>query len=180
MKLPILLRKIHHWGSIVIAIPLVVMIGAGIFLQLKKEIDWIQPPSRTGVVTNQVPPTTVAELFEAAAGVSEAGINTWSDLDRVDFKPDRGIIKFISKSRWEVQVDTTTAEVLQVSYRRSDLIETIHDGSFFAGDATKLYLFLPAGIALLVLWLTGLYMFFLPYFKKAQKKNKKNKKKARV
>lgn len=180
MKLHVLLRKIHHWGSIVIAIPLVVMIGAGIFLQLKKEIDWIQPPSQEGAVTDQVPPSTVAELFEAAAGVPEAGINTWSDLDRVDFKPDRGIIKFISKSRWEVQVDTTTAEVLQVSYRRSDLIESIHDGSFFAGNATKLYLFLPAGIALFVLWLTGLYMFFLPYFKKAQKKNKKNKKKPRA
>jgi uncharacterized iron-regulated membrane protein len=172
MKLPILLRKIHHWGSIVIVIPLVVMIGAGIFLQLKKEIDWIQPPSQKGMVTDQVPLTTVAELFEAAAGVSEAGINTWTDLERVDFKPDKGIIKFISKSRWEVQVDTATAEVLQVSYRRSDLIETIHDGSFFAAW-TKLYLFLPAGIALFVLWLTGLYMFFLPYFKKAQKNKKK-------
>ncbi len=122
----------------------------------------------------------MAGLFEAAAGVHEAGINTWSDIDRVDFKPDRGIIKFISKSRWEVQVDTTMAEVLQVSYRRSDLIESIHDGSLFAGNATKLYLFLPAGIALFVLWLTGLYMFFLPYFKKAQKKNKKNKKKPRA
>lgn len=36
MKLQVLLRKIHHWGSIVIAIPLLVMIGAGVLLQMKK------------------------------------------------------------------------------------------------------------------------------------------------
>jgi len=172
MKLQVLLRKIHHWGSIVIAIPLVVIIGAGLFLQLKKEIDWIQPPTEKGVVRDQVPPTTVAELYQAAAAVPEAGINSWSDLDRVDFKPDKGIIKFVSHSRWEVQVDTTTAEVLKVSYRRSDLIETIHDGSFFAGWI-KLYVFFPSAVVLFVLWLTGMYMFFLPYVKKAQKKKRK-------
>ena len=52
--------------------------------------------------------------------------------------------------------------MLQTAYRRSDLIESIHDGSFFAGDWTKLGLFLPSGIALLLLWLTGLWMFWLP------------------
>lgn len=173
MKLQVLLRKIHHWGSIVVAIPLVVMIGAGVLLQVKKQVEWIQPPTLKGVVLEGVPEATLRDMFEAAKAVPEAGITTWEDLDRADFKPDKGIIKFVSASRWEVQVDTGTAEVLSVAYRRSDLIETIHDGSFFAGDATKLYLFLPAGILLFVLWVTGLYMFFLPYFKKAKKRKKK-------
>ncbi|MHA1544501.1 MAG: PepSY domain-containing protein [Alphaproteobacteria bacterium] len=172
MKLQVLLRKIHHWGSIVIAIPLVVMIGAGIFLQLKKEFDWIQPPTLEGAVIGGVPGASLEEMFEAAKAVENAGITNWEDLVRVDFKPDKGIVKFVSTSRWEVQVDTSNAEVLQVSYRRSDLIESIHDGSFFTGW-TKLYLFLPAGFALFVLWLTGMYMFFLPYFKKAKKRKRK-------
>lgn len=172
MKLQVLLRKIHHWGAIVIAIPLGVIIVAGIFLQLKKDFDWIQPPTQTGAVVDAVPGASIDDLFAAASSVPEAGIKDWSDLDRVDFKPDKGIVKFISLSRWEVQIDSTTAEVLLVSYRRSDLIENIHDGSFFAGW-TKHYVFLPAGILLLVLWGTGLYMFFLPYFKKARKKNKR-------
>lgn len=119
------------------------------------------------------PRASLMAMYEAARSVPEAGIEDWEDLDRVDFKPDKGVVKFVSASRWEVQVDTATAEVLSVKYRRSDLIETIHDGSFFAGDTTKLYLFLPAGIALFVLWVTGMYMFFLPYFKKAQKRKKK-------
>ncbi len=172
MKAQVLLRKIHHWGSIVIAIPLGVIIIAGVFLQLKKDVDWIQPPTLQGSQVEDSPKATLQDMYEAAKSVSKAGIENWEDLERVDFKPDKGIVKFVSATRWEVQVDTATAKVLQVEYRRSDLIETIHDGSFFA-DWTKHYVFLPAGILLLVLWVTGLYMFFLPYFKKARKKKKR-------
>ena len=64
---------------------------------------------------------------------------------------------------YEVQVDLGTGHVLQTAYRRSDLIESIHDGSFFGGDWTKLGLFLPAGLTLLLLWLGGLWMFWVPF-----------------
>ncbi len=173
MKLQILLRKIHHWGAIVIAVPLLVMIGAGVLLQVKKQVEWVQPTTMKGSQREGTPQASLQEMFEAARAVPEAGITTWEELDRADFKPDKGIIKFVSQSRWEVQVDVGTAEVLSVTYRRSGLIESIHDGSFFAGDLTKLWLFLPAGILLFVLWVTGIYMFFLPYAKKAQKRKKK-------
>ncbi|MEO9968508.1 MAG: PepSY-associated TM helix domain-containing protein [Hyphomonadaceae bacterium] len=171
MKLRVLLRKVHHWGSIVIAVPLLVMIGAGLLLMLKKEVSWIQPPTEHGI-SSEIPILSFEELFAAAQGVEEAGLGRWSDLARVDVKPDKGVIKFVGENRWEVQVDTATADVLQVAYRRSDLIESIHDGSFFAGWS-KLYLFLPAGIVLLLLWGTGLYLFFLPHVKNYQKRRTK-------
>jgi hypothetical protein len=60
-----------------------------------------------------------------------------------------------------VQVDTNTGSVLQVAYRRSDLIESIHDGSFFH-DQAKLWVFLPTAIIVLGLWVTGMYLFILP------------------
>ena len=171
MKLQVLLRKIHHWGSIVIAVPLLVIIGAGLFLQLKKDVDWIQPPTQEGEAVG-IPAVTLAEMFETVKAIPEMDVARWEELERVDFKPDKGVVKFVSVTRWEVQIDTATGEVLQLAYRRSDLIESIHDGSFFAGW-TKHYLFLPAAIVLFVLWVTGMYMFFLPYFKKAQKKKSK-------
>jgi len=171
MKLQVLLRKIHNWSSIIISLPLIVIIGAGLFLQLKKEIERIQPPTMKGEVREGVPRATLQEMFDAAKAVEIAEITTWEELERVDFKPDKGIIKFVPKSQWEVQVDTDTAEVLSVTYRRSDVIEQIHDGSYFA-DWVKLWVFFPVGITLLVLWMTGIYMFFLPYVKKAQKKKK--------
>jgi hypothetical protein len=51
----------------------------------------------------------------------------------------------------------------------SDFIESLHDGSFFAGDISKLGVFLPAAIGLLVLWMSGIYMFWLPLVVKLRK-----------
>ena len=171
MKTQVLFRQIHHWGSIIIAIPLVIMIGAGILLMLKKEFEWIQPSTQKGIVRDAIPTQSFEALFAAAKSVEKAGITDWKDLERVDVKAGKGVIKFVSATDWEVQIDTHSAEVLQVAYRRSDIIEQIHDGSFFA-DWAKLWLFLPAGIALFILWLTGMYLFFLPYYKKWQKRKK--------
>lgn len=170
MKPQILFRKIHHWAAIFVAVPLVIAIGAGVLLMLKKESGWIQPPTVAGAST-AFPAATLESMFRAARSVEEAGIGRWEDLARVDFKPGDGIVKFVSRSRWEVQVDTTTGAVLQVAYRRSDLIESIHDGSFFA-DWTKLYLFLPSGILLFVMWLTGLYLFVLTRLKRGRKRQR--------
>jgi uncharacterized iron-regulated membrane protein len=52
------------------------------------------------------------------------------------------------------------------------LIESIHDGSFFH-DRAKLRLFLPAALVLVGLWMTGIYLFFLPYFAIWKKRRKK-------
>ena len=68
-----------------------------------------------------------------------------------------------------MQVDLGTGEVLQVAYRRSDLIESIHDGSFFGGDWTKLGLFLPTGVTLLLLWFGGIWMFWVPFWAKRKR-----------
>jgi len=148
------------------------MIGAGILLMLKKEAEWIQPSSQKGSERNAVPIVPMEQLFDSARSVAHAGFTTWSELERADLKPGKGIIKFVSSSNWEVQVDTHTGAVLKVAQRRSDVIESIHDGSYFA-DWMKLGLFLPVGFMLLILWLTGVYLFILTEYKKAQKRNKK-------
>ncbi|GFD86872.1 hypothetical protein KUL150_29310 [Alteromonas sp. KUL150] len=38
-------RSLHLWLSLVIFIPVVIVIGSGLLLQVKKEFDWIQPPT---------------------------------------------------------------------------------------------------------------------------------------
>ena len=63
-------------------------------------------------------------------------------------------------------------DVLSLEYRRSDLFEQIHDGSFFA-DWVKTFIFLPAGIILLVLWLTGIWLFFEPHIKRWQRSRRR-------
>lgn len=164
-----LFRQIHYWLSLAVFVPAAIMFVAGGFLMLKKEIEWIQPGTMRGAVELQLPEASFDQMLAAARQHPEAGINEWSDIDRIDLRVDRGVAKLRANSGWEVQVDTKTAEVLQVAYRRSDLIETIHDGSFFA-DWVKLYIFLPTGILLIIMWGTGGYLFLLPRMTKAKKK----------
>lgn len=161
-------RKLHRWGAIITLAPVAVVIGTGLLLQLKKEVDWIQPPSARGVAAlgGNEAAIDLAGILDSARTVEEAGIETWDDVDRLDVRPGRGIVKVRAKSGWEVQVDLHTGEVLQTMYRRSDLIESIHDGSYFGGDVAKLYVFLPSGAILLGLWLTGAYLWILPIWAK--------------
>jgi hypothetical protein len=97
--------------------------------------------------------------------VPETEIESWDDIERIDFQPGRGMAKVQAKNRWEVQVDLKSAAVLQVAYRRSDLIESLHDGSWFH-DKAKLFIFLPTAFVVFGLWLTGVYLFFLPHWVK--------------
>ena len=163
-----LLRQVHYWLSLAVAVPAVIIFVAGILLMLKKEIAWIQPPTTSGIVSNEVPEISFEEMLDAARQHPEAEIREWADIDRIDLRIGKGVAKLRANSGWEVQVDTHNGEVFSVAYRRSDLIEQIHDGSFFSG-AVKLYIFLPTGISLTLMWGTGLYLFLLPMFRKKKK-----------
>ena len=171
MKTHKLMRDIHYWGAIIAALPLVIMIGAGILLMVKKEFDWIQPSTQKSSQSG-LPTKSISELFDAVVRDGRLDVLKWAELERADIKPSKGVIKFVSHSGLETQVDIYTAEVLQVAQRRSDVIESIHDGSYFA-EWTKLYVFLPIGVFLLGLWITGLYLFIRTEYKKAQSRKKK-------
>ncbi len=152
-------RQFHRYGAILVALPFLLVICTGILLLLKKEVAWIQPPSAKG--TAKVPSISWEALLEAVRSRPEARMESWDDIQRLDIQPKRGIIKVQGKSSWEVQVDFQTGKVLAAQYRRSDLIESLHDGSWFH-DWAKLGLFLPCGLIVLGLWMTGIYLFFLP------------------
>ena len=160
-------RIVHRWGSIAIALPTILVLASGVVLQLKKESDWIQPRTRTG--SDQRPTISFSDILRVAGTIPEAQVNSWDDIDRLDVRPGKGMIKVRCKNRWEVQLDAATGEILQVAYRRSDLIESLHDGSYFS-DAIKLGVFLPTALVLIGLWGTGIYLFFLPYLAKRRKR----------
>ena len=161
-------RKTHYWGAFIILLPVLIISITGVFLQLKKEIYWIQPPTVSGDLPNN-PSISFEEILEAAKTVKETNIESWNDIDRLDVRIEKGIVKVRTKDRWEVQVDTYSGKVVQVAYRRSDIIEEIHDGSWFH-ENVKLLIFLPSGIILFLLWITGFYMVLIPYLSKWKKR----------
>jgi uncharacterized iron-regulated membrane protein len=161
------MRKTHRWGAIVIALPFLVVIVSGILLQFKKEWSWVQPPSSRGV--GKAPEIDFTAILDAVRSVPEAEIHSWQDVDRLDVRPTRGYVKVQAVNSWEVHVDLKTAQVLQVAYRRSDLIESIHDGSWFHEEA-RLWVFLPSALVVFGLWVTGIYLFGLPFWVKWMRK----------
>lgn len=162
-------RKTHYWGSIVCALPILVVIGSGVVLLFKKDVGWIQPPSMQG--SGSTPKVSFDQILTTSKTVEQAKIQGWEDIDRLDVRPGKGIVKVRAKNDWEIQIDTQSNEILQVAHRRSDFIESIHDGTFFH-DAVKLWVFLPSSLILFVLWVTGLYLFLTMHFKKRSRKQK--------
>ena len=180
IRMPNKLRKVsrhlHLWISLSIFLPVFIVIGSGLLLQVKKEIDWIQPPtqkvgqtlleeatdSSSTIISSQ-------QILQAVQTVSNAQLTRWEDIDRLDIRPNKGIIKVRGNNHWEVQLNAYTGAVLQTAYRRTDTIESIHDGSWFF-EGAKLYLFLPAALLLFVIWLTGIVMLFTTLKSKYRKK----------
>ena len=169
MKFNLLNRKIHYWASAAVAVPVLLVIVTGILLQTKKYVSWIQPAEMRGA--GGEPQISLPEVLAIARTVPEAEIETWDDVNRLDVRPSRGMLKVWSKNNWEIQIDTRTGAILQTAYRRSDIIESLHDGSFFH-ESAKLWIFLPSGLVLLALWLTGMYLFALPLWVKWRRKNR--------
>ena len=158
VNLKLWIRKMHRWGAIVIAFPLLIVVFSGILLQIKNEFKWVQPPTRQG--RQKIPSISFEKVLAIMITVPEAEVSSWRDIDRLDVRPNRGIIKVRCKNHWEIQLDSHTGEILQTAIRRSDIIEAFHVGSWFHPKA-KLWLFLPSAFILFGLWLTGIYLFFL-------------------
>ena len=75
MRISILSRKFHRWGAIAIGLPLALVIGSGLLLQVKKQFPWVQPHEhRTDV---PVPAMSWETILAAAKSVPDA--NEWMD-----------------------------------------------------------------------------------------------------
>ncbi len=162
-------RKLHRWGAVLIAVPLLLVICSGLLLQLKKQVAWIQPTTMRG--SGETPNISMEQILRITSGHRECQVNSWQDIERLDVQPGRSLVKVQCKNRWEIQIDLRDGSMLSSAYRRSDFIESLHDGSFF-GDTSKLAIFLPSGAILLGLWISGVYLWFLPIIVKRRKAKK--------
>ena len=160
-------RKFHYWAAAVVALPVLVILLTGLLLQLKKQLTWVQPQEQRGV--GKEPTLTMPRLLEICRTAQDAGVHSWADIQRVDLRPSKGLLKVYTGTHWEIQIDALTAQVLQVAYRRSDIIEALHDGSWFHPWA-KLAVFLPSAIVLILLWITGMYLFCVPFLARRRRR----------
>jgi uncharacterized iron-regulated membrane protein len=155
-----LFRKIHYWASLPLFLTIFLIALTGATLALKKDVAALQPPTRDGTRPGDLS-RPVADLVAAVRTVPRYGGVDWQEVERIDIRPGDGIAKVILHDRTEVQVDLATGRALQVGYRTSDWLETIHDFSFLGGWAKYLFSF-GSGLVLLLMAGTGVYLFLLP------------------
>ncbi len=155
-------RVWHRYFGISIALLVVISAITGILLAWKKNFDVLQPPTQNGESVNIAIWKSVDELTDASLlAVDSLGLKM-SNIDRIEYRPTKGIAKVIfDTGSWEVQIDATSLEVLSVAKRHSDWIEHIHDGTIIS-DTFKLISMNALGIGLLVLVLSGLWLWFGP------------------
>lgn len=147
-------RLLHRWIAMVIALPMLLVIVTGIFLQLRKPVDWIQPATLKGSQKYQ-PVVALEQVLTEVKAVPEMKVNDWSDIKLLDLRPDKGIVKVRNYQGMETQVDAATGDVLQTAQRRNDFIVKMHD---FSAWNARLWLGLPVKLGFLAIFLTGIYL----------------------
>lgn len=162
MRPYLLNRRIHYWLTPVLALPFLLIVVTGILLLWKKDVAWIQPPdAKAGRAEVSL---ALPELLEICRTVPEAKVADWGDISRVDFRPKKNLVKVSTQNGLEIQIDAGDGRVLRTDVRRSDVIEQLHDGSFFH-ERVKLWVVFPVALGMLALWLSGLWMFLKPLFR---------------
>lgn len=157
-------RKVHRVLGISLAILLLISAITGFLLGWKKNIDLLQPPTQKGASKDLADWKPVEELaaIAQAAFMKAYPEKLGYEIDRMDVRPSKGIVKvLLDKGWWEVQVDGSTGAVLSIARRHSDWIEQLHDGSIIS-DGVKLLSMNILGIGLLVMILSGWYLWYGP------------------
>lgn len=163
----------HKWTGIILAIVFLNIAVSGFLLLIKKDYDWIQPPTMSGVEGSVDEFITVRRLVDVVLAENHPDFASFDDIDRVDFRPGKRVHKVRSKHNYsEIQVCAVTGEVLHRDWRPSDLLEQIHDGSFF-GDWVHDYFMLLVPVGLAFLAVSGLYLWIAPKLRTRRRKRER-------
>jgi uncharacterized iron-regulated membrane protein len=158
-------RSLHGTVALVLLVLVVVSSATGLALAWKKDIDVLQPPTQRGPETALGDWRGLDELADAATAALAAHLGDAPPErlipERLDIRPDRGIVKVLFPGTWEVQVEGGTAAVRSVARRHSDWIEMLHDGSIVS-EGFKLLSMNVLGLGLLMVGATGFWMWLGP------------------
>ena len=172
-------RYLHRKIAIFLFVFFFIISITGLLLGWKK-ITGLLAPTQKGISTNAATWLTIDSLQKLAAQyLNDSVDNRLSvELDRIDIRPSKGIVKFVFIDHyWGLQIDCTSGKLLHIEKRNSDFIEDIHDGTildkvFGTGEKSMLGYTTIMGLSLFLLTVTGFWLWYGP------KRLRKNKKKA--
>lgn len=141
-------------------LPFGIILFSGLFLQTRSFNRWLQSPPAP-VPKEEFKPD-LNEMLNELRKIPEMSVSSWNDVQQIDMRPEKGLVRVRSKHGFMETQFSPSGKVLQVAPRRTSWIIEIHDGAFF-GDTVKWWIFIPASLALLVTYFTGLWLFFKPF-----------------
>jgi hypothetical protein len=172
-------RKIHRQIAIFLFVLFFIISITGLLLGWKKNsFGIIQVATSKGISSDLKTWLPIDSLQTIAINTLHDSIspNLSSELERIDARPSKGILKFVFlDDYWEVQLDGATGKVMNINRRRSDIIENIHDGTILdvlfntKNDQFKLSYTTIMGLALLMLTLSGFWLWYGPKKLRKQK-----------
>lgn len=165
-------RRLHRvLGGWFFALFFVIALSSILLGWKKHSSGWIQQPTHNGVSTDLKNWLPLDSLHTIAVNILRDSVseNLSTVIDRIDVRKEKGVAKFIFTDHFfGIQLDGTTGELLLIEYRRSDLIESIHDGAIFdrlfgSGNGIfKLIYSTINGLALLTFVVTGFWLWYGP------------------
>lgn len=177
-------RKIHRITAAYLFVVFFTVSITGLLLGWKKNSGGLLlAESYTGTSTDFKNWLPMDSLHLKACSIFYDSIspNLPLDLDRIDIRKDKGMIKFVfNEGFWGIQLDGATGKLLYIERRRADILEKIHDGSiidyyFGTNGAFKLIYTSVSGLALLVFTVTGFWLYYGPKRLRKLKQNRTRK-----
>ena len=175
-----LYRWIHRRLAIALFVFFLVIAVTGLLLGIKKPSGLLAPTQKgaSADLSTWLPVNTLklkAEKYLQDSISRDLSTN----LDRLDIRPDKGIVKFIYKDHyWGLQLDGTTGQLLSIERRNSDFIEALHDGSIMddllgtSDEQIKASYMVITGLSLLLLIISGLWLWYGPRRLRKQKRTR--------
>ncbi|MEM7263866.1 MAG: PepSY-associated TM helix domain-containing protein [Planctomycetota bacterium] len=174
MKLYKFLWDTHKWTGVIASVVLALLSITGFLLLVKKDYEWLQPPTQRGSDGGIETFISMKEAIDAAIAYDANDVlASYDDVDRIDVRPWKRVYKIRANEAYgEIQVDAISGTVLSADWRASDWIESLHDGSYF-GDWAHRYVMPVVAIALLFLTGSGLYLWLAKIFTRRRSRRRK-------
>lgn len=162
----------HKWVGICASAFVLLVAITGFLLLIKKEVAWIQPPTLRGTAGPLEDCLGMDRLWDVVSAAGHPDFQRVEDIDRIDVRLAKRVYKVRSKhNHSELQVDATTGEILGQATRRSDFIESLHDGSWI-GKPVHDYVMPIFAIALVFLVFSGIWLWLEPIVKRRRRKRR--------
>lgn len=165
-------RRIHRWIASILFVFFFIVSITGLLLTWKKNSKgYLLAKSYSGTSTDLGKWLSFDSLTNIAVRSlkDSVGPNISTSLDRIDARPDKGMVKFVFvEDYWAVQLDASTGKLLHLEKRRADFIENLHDGSYLdklfgiKDQPFKLGYASIMAVSLFMLTLSGFWLWYNP------------------